>query len=138
MGARVALVLVSTLRSPHKLTHAPRDALLASHCPMPDEEATPFALALCTVVVVPWALLKLRAAMRVSEEKKWRNMGFSATAQVVHKEKRLAGSWSNRLTWSNALFGAAGPAHAILYASAHSGQAACKHSPKQGLSLIHI
>ena len=81
-----------------------------------DDDSRPFALAICTLVVLPWALKKMRtAASTQTEMAKWRMLGFSAAAPVVQKEQRLAGSgWTRRLSWRNALFAALLATEALL------------------------
>ena len=94
---------------------------VASRRPLPamtgaDDDSRPFALALCTLVLLPWALKKLRtAASTQTEMAKWRTLGFSAAAPVVQKEQRLAGSgWSRHASWRNALFAALLATEALL------------------------
>ena len=42
-----------------------------------DDDSRPFALAICTLVVLPWALKKMRtAAFTQTEMAKWRQLGF--------------------------------------------------------------
>ena len=81
-----------------------------------DDDSRPFALAICTLVVLPWALKKMRtAAFTQTEMAKWRQLGFSAAAPVVQKEQRLAGSgWARCLSWRNVLFTALLATEAIL------------------------
>ena len=81
-----------------------------------DDDSRPFALALCTLVLLPWALKKLRtAACTQTEMAKWRTLGFSAAAPVVQKEQRLAGSgWPRHASWRNALFAALLATEALL------------------------
>jgi hypothetical protein len=80
------------------------------------DDTRPFALAICTLVVLPWALKKMRtAASTQTEMVKWRTLGFSAEAPVVQKEQRLAGSgWARRLSWRNAIFAALLATEALL------------------------
>ena len=81
-----------------------------------DDDSRPFALAICTLVVLPWALKKMRtAAFTQTEMAKWRKLGFSAAAPVVQKEVRMAGSgWARCLSWRNALFTALLATEALL------------------------
>ena len=80
------------------------------------DDSRPFALAICTLVVLPWALKKMcTAAFTQTEMAKWCMLGFSAASPVVQKEQRLAGSgWARCLSWRNALFTALLATEALL------------------------
>ncbi len=72
-----------------------------------DEASSAFPLALCTVVLVPWVLVKLRAALRrqpSTEPAAWASLGFSSGAPIVAGAKKRQGLWPRWLSIWNAAF----------------------------------
>lgn len=87
----------------------------------PQQEATAFALAFVTAIVVPWGLTKfarLRRPQPPDEATAWQALGFGATAAIVIKSARAKGRWPPWLTLWNVLFCIALAIECVLLAQA--------------------